>query len=132
MEATATRTEPQLAGLELARACGKHADEKQAGDILIIDLRGLSQLTDYFVICSGNSLPHLKAVRDEIVDKLTKEEGVRPNHKDGAAESQWMVLDFIDVVVHIFHKDTRGHYALEDLWADAPRIDFETGDVIAA
>jgi ribosome-associated protein len=118
----------QLVGLPLARACGRYAYEKQAEDLMILDLRGLSQLCDFFVMCSGKSLPHLKAIRDEVVHELADAHSVRPNHRDGAAESQWMVLDFIDVVVHILHQDAREHYAIEDLWSDAPRLDWRTGE----
>ena len=120
-----------LAGLPLASTCCRYADEKLATEIVILDLRGLSQLCDFFVLCSGGSLPHLKAIRDEMVTELLQEHQVKADHRDGLAESQWMVLDFTDVVVHIFHEDLRQHYALEDLWADAPRIDWRTGGVIA-
>lgn len=130
MEATSTRAQMSLVGLELARACGRYADDKQAEGIIILDLRGISQLTDFFVICTGNSLPHLKAVRGEIADKLVEDHGVRPNHKDGIAESQWMILDYIDVVVHIFHHEKRSIYSLEDLWGDAPRLDWKTGEAL--
>ena len=130
MTVSPANSQDQIAGLSLAQACCRYADEKQASDLLILDLRGLSQLCDYFVLCSGNSLPHLKAIRDQIIADLSVNDGIRANHRDGVAESQWMVLDFIDVIVHIFHKDLRGHYALEDLWADAPRIDWQTGEPI--
>lgn len=132
MESTsAKKIEPkELHGLELARECGRFADLKQAEDILILDLRGLSQLTDFFVVCSGGSLPQLRAIRDEIDGQLIKEHGVRPLHRDGALESQWMVLDYIDVMVHIFHREMRPRYALEDLWSDAPRLSWETGEPV--
>ena len=117
----------ELVGAELACACGRYADEKQSTKITILDLRGLSQLCDYFVVCTAGSEPHLKAIRDHVLKELSQEHGVRTNHLEGLAESQWIVLDFIDVIVHIFHKDRRGIYALEDLWADAPRIDWQTG-----
>lgn len=127
-----TPREPKSAptGAALAQCCGRYADEKLASEITILDLRGLSHLCDYFVLCSGNSLPHLKAIRDDVIAKLSEEHSVRPNHRDGDVESQWLVLDFIDVVLHIFQKDTRAHYALEDLWADAPRLDWQTGEVV--
>lgn len=128
MSSSSTTSPAELVGLSLARACSRYAEEKQAGDVVVLDLQGLSQLCDYFVLCSGASLPQLKAIREEIVTKLSQEHGVRTYHRDGAAESQWMVLDFIDVVVHIFHKDLRKRYAIEDLWADAPQIDWHTGE----
>ncbi len=123
-----TASSAELVGLPLACACGRHAFEKQSEDVVILDLRGLSQLCDFFVMGAGRSLPHLKAIRDEILAKLAEKEGVRPNHRDGGAESHWMVLDYIDVVVHILHRDTRARYAIEDLWADAPRLDWRTGE----
>ena len=120
----------RLVGLDLARACSAQADKKQAEKITILDLRGISQLADFFVICCGTSLPHLKAIREEVVKGLTESHGERPNHRDGLAESQWMVLDYIDVVVHIFHEDKRAAFALEELWGDAPRLDWQNGEEI--
>lgn len=121
----------QIVGAELACACSSFSDEKLATDITILDLRGLSQLCDFFVICTAGSDPHLKAIRGHILGELSHEHGVKPNHSDGIAESQWMVLDFIDVIVHIFHEERREYYSLESLWADAPRMDWQTGKTIA-
>ena len=115
-----------LEGIELARKAAHYAEEIQAEDIAILDLRGLSQLTDFFVVCSANSQPHLKAVRREITRQLAEHHDTEPNSTEGKAESQWLVLDFIDVMVHIFRRDKRGVYALEDLWSDAPRVEFES------
>jgi len=117
----------QIVGAELARACGRFADEKQASEVTILDLRGLSQLCDFFVICTAGSEPHLKAIREHALKSLTDQHAVKTNHRDGVAESQWIVLDFIDVIVHIFHQDRREFY---DLWADAPRLDWKTGEVL--
>jgi ribosome-associated protein len=115
-----------LAGIELAHAAARFADEIQAEDIAILDLRGLSTLTDFFVVCSANSQPHLKAVRRDIVHKLADECDTQSNHVEGSSESQWLVLDYIDVIVHVFHRDKREVYNIEDLWSDAPRIEFES------
>ncbi len=114
-----------LKGTELALAAARYADDIQAEDITILDLRGLSQLTDFFVICSANSPPHLKAVRRDVVHHLEDDCATSTYHTDGSAESQWLVLDYVDVIVHIFHPDKRDLYALEDLWSDAQRIEFE-------
>ncbi len=114
-----------LQGTELALAAARFADEIQAEDITILDLRGLSQLTDFFVICTANSPPHLKAVRRDVVHHLEDDCATSTYHTDGSAESQWLVLDYVDVIVHIFHREKRDLYALEDLWSDAPRIAFE-------
>ncbi len=108
--------------LELAKSCARHADDIQAEDILVIDLRGLSSITDFFVICTGSSTPHLKAIRREVSQNVEKELGEKPRTVEGDPESQWLVLDFFDVIVHIFHKDKRSLYALENLWKDAPRL----------
>ena len=127
---TLSKSAARLVGLDLARACAAQADQKLANNITILDLRGISQLADFFVICCGTSLPHLKAIRDEVVKGLTDTHGERPNNRDGLAESQWMVLDYIDVVVHIFHEDKRSIYSLEELWGDAPRLDWKTGEEV--
>lgn len=113
-----------IEGIELAREAARYADEKQAEDIRILDLRGISTITDYFVICTGGSMPHLKAIRKEIREKLKEEHGLAAMSSDGNAETQWIVLDYSDVLVHIFHKSRRDHYALEELWGDAPVIEF--------
>lgn len=87
----------------------------------MIDLRGISTFTDYFVICSGTSEPHLKAIASEIETRLKEDHKVRAVAVDGFPASQWIVLDYLQVVVHIFHRDKREFYSLEDLWGDAPR-----------
>jgi ribosome-associated protein len=117
---------PVAEALEIAKACARHADDIKAEDILVLDLRGLSNITDYFVICSGNSAPHLKAIRRDISDKVQIELGEKPRYADGDPESQWLVLDYINVIVHIFHPDKRFHYGLETLWKDAPRVDLKS------
>jgi ribosome-associated protein len=87
-----------------------------------MDLRGISSFTDFFVICSGTSEPHLKAIASEIQEKLKKDHGVVPHAVDGYPMSQWIVMDYSDVIVHIFHTKKREYYSLEDLWSDAPRL----------
>lgn len=106
----------------LAALCAEFAANKKAEDIVAIDMRGISSFTDFFVICSGTSEPHLKAIAGEIQDKLREEHNIRPHAVDGYPLSQWVIVDFSDVLVHIFHTDKRGFYALEDLWSDAPRL----------
>jgi ribosome-associated protein len=89
-------------------------------------LRGISSFTDFFVICSGTAEPQLKAIANEIETRLRADHSLRPVAVDGYPASQWIVLDFLQVVVHIFHCDKRAFYSLEDLWGDAPRIECET------
>jgi ribosome-associated protein len=100
----------------------EYAAEKKAEDIVALDLRGISSFTDFFVICSGTSEPHLKAIAGEIHDRLKEDHGVKPLAVDGFPTSQWIVADYSDVVVHIFHAEKRRFYSLEDLWGDAPRL----------
>jgi ribosome-associated protein len=98
------------------------ASEKKAEDIVVLDLREISTFTDFFVICSGTSEPQLKAIAGEIEARLREDEQVRPAAVDGFPASQWIVLDYLQVIVHIFHREKRAFYALEDLWSDAPRL----------
>jgi ribosome-associated protein len=92
----------------------------------VLDLRDISTFTDFFVICSGTSEPQLKAIANEIETRLREDHSLRPVAIDGFPASQWMVLDYLQVVVHIFHRGKRAFYSLEDLWGDAPRIEWET------
>jgi len=89
---------------------------------VVLDLREISTFTDFFVICSGTSEPHLKAIAGEIETRLRKDHGVRPGAVDGFPASQWIVLDYLQVIVHVFHQEKRDFYRLEDLWSDAPRL----------
>ncbi len=107
---------------KLALHCRKVADEKKAAHIVILDVRRLSSVTDYFVIATGTSEPHLRALTDEITEKVREEFGLRPRATDGAARNNWIVLDYFDVIVHLMRAEVREHYDLESLWGDAPRL----------
>jgi len=107
---------------KLALLCRELADNKKAEDILVLDVRRISSIADYFVIVSGTSAPHLRAISDEILDKLNEDHGVRPKTVDGKLPGGWMVLDLFDVIVHIMRADIRKHYDLEGLWGDAPQV----------
>lgn len=91
----------------------------------MLDLRGISTFTDFFVICSATSEPHLKAIAGEIETRLKEDHGARAVAVDGFPASQWIVLDYLQVVAHVFHHEKRAFYSLEDLWGDAPRIEWE-------
>jgi ribosome-associated protein len=102
------------------------ADNKKAEEIVLLDLRGISTFTDFFVICSGTSEPHLRAIAGEIETRLREDEGVRAASIDGFPASQWIVLDYMQVIVHVFHREKRGFYSLEDLWGDATRLAWQS------
>ncbi len=110
---------------QLAIACARHAAEKKAEEILVLDLRGVSSFTDFFVICSGTSDPHLKAISGEIESQIRTLHGVKPFRVDGKPMSQWVIMDFTDVLVHIMHSDKRAFYGIEALWADAKLVNWE-------
>ena len=107
---------------KLALLCREFADNKKAEDIVILDVRKISSVTDYFVIASGTSEPHLRAIVEEITGKLREEDGVRPRAVDGTVHGAWVVLDFFDVIVHVMRHDVRDRYDLEGLWGDAAPV----------
>lgn len=111
---------------KLALLCRELADNKKAEDIVILDVRKLSSITDYFVVASATSEPHLRAVVDEITDKLRDSQGLRPRAVDGKLPTQWLVLDYFDVIVHVMRADVRDRYDLEGLWGDAPHVKLRT------
>ena len=98
------------------------AADRQDSDILLLDLRAISPIADYFVICSGNSERQIEAIEREIVDQLRNVERVRPRQREGNAASGWVLLDYGDIVVHIFSVAEREFYHLEDLWSAAPTV----------
>lgn len=107
---------------KLAALCRELADNKKAENIAVLDVRELSSVTDYFVIASGTSEPHLRAIVDEITDVLREEHAVSPRAIDGTLQTSWVVLDYFDVIVHVMRQDVRDRYDLETLWGDAPRV----------
>lgn len=107
---------------KLALLCRELADNKKGEEIVVLDVRKLSSITDYFVIVSAGSEPHLRAISEEITDQLRNEHEVRPRAIDGNLHTNWLVLDFFDVIVHVMRTDVREHYDLESLWGDAPKV----------
>jgi ribosome-associated protein len=98
------------------------AEGKKAEDIVVLDLRGISSFTDFFVICSGTSEPHLKAISGGIREGLREHAGISALGSEGTVASQWVVMDYSEVLIHIFQKQKREFYALEGLWSDAPHL----------
>ena len=108
----------------LAHAIAVAASNKKGRDIVLMDMRKVTVSTDYFVVCSGNTVTQTRAIADEIEDKL-KEAGVELGHKEGYREGEWVLLDYGDCVAHVFTRDSREYYALEQLWGDAVLTPYE-------
>ncbi len=113
-----------MEGLELAKAISEIILSKKGYDIKILDLQGISSVADYFVICSADSDIQVKAITDEIEKRLRKQ-GIKPYNREGTTTNTWVLLDYIDVVVHVFKHETRLHYSLEKLWGDAHTIEIK-------
>ena len=112
-----------LSGSEIVEIAAKAAFDRKALDIIILDLRGLSSVTDFFVICSGTSDTHVEGIAEIIEEKL-EEHNERLWHREGERKASWILLDYIDAIIHVFTEDTREFYGLERLWGDAPRFDY--------
>jgi ribosome-associated protein len=107
--------------LDLARLIVDAIADKQGDDIVLLDIRPISLIADYFIISSAGTDRQLAAIADGVIDK-TRDEGVRPLHAEGDAESGWMLLDYGGVIIHLFSPELRAYYALEDLWKQAPVV----------
>lgn len=106
----------------IVRFATQALSDRKCEDMVLLDVRGLSNVTDYYIIVSGNSAPHLKAMFDEVQQALKKKR-IMSYRKSGDPESGWLVLDYLDFVIHIFARETRDYYAIEKLWEQAPRLD---------
>jgi ribosome-associated protein len=119
MPDTDTITSPELA----QRAAALTLDRK-ASDVVLLDLREISSATDFFVIASGTSDTHVRAVAEHVMEELRKD-GIRAHHVEGLESGRWALIDYIDFVVHVFHPKLREFYQLERLWGDAEQIPIE-------
>jgi ribosome-associated protein len=120
--------EPQ----DLAETIAAYAADKKAIDIVAVDLRGVAGYTDFFVIATGNTDRQVKAIHDSINEGLKKEHGILPRRVEGLTESRWVLLDYLDVVVHVFTPETRDFYRLEQLWGEVPRLELELGEPVGS
>lgn len=109
----------KLTAREIALTAGKIALSKKASQVKVLDLRELTSVTDYFVLCSGELDVHVKAISDAIVEGLRKKK-LRAWHVEGYDARRWVLLDYVDIVVHVFDREARQFYGLERLWGDAP------------
>ena len=108
---------------QVARAA-ELAMARKAADLVVLDLRGISSATDYFLLGSGTSDIQVRSIAEHIIEEL-KKEGVRPGHVEGLEGGRWVLIDYFDFVVHVFHPQARSFYQLEGLWGDARRLDLE-------
>lgn len=108
-----------MENVDLLKIAVKAADDKRAENIVALNMKGISLITDYFVICHGNSDKQVQAIAREIKEKA-EENGVEVKRIEGFDEAKWVLIDMGDVVVHVFHRDERVYYNLERLWGDAP------------
>lgn len=122
----------EFEGKVMAFAAAEYADDKKAEEIVILDMREISPITDFMVVCSASSLPQLRAVRDEIEDKFREDHKLRPLAGDRNLESGWLIQHYGDVIVHIFLPEKREYYALEELFNDAPRVPWSPKPALAA
>ena len=121
MAKTEKRRKPQRLPKQIEAAV-RAADDKQARELIVLDLRKAAGFTDYFVICSGTNARQIRAIADAVMESLA-ESGVKPAHIEGYERSEWILLDYFDFIVHIFAQDTRVFYSLERLWGNAERIE---------
>ncbi len=109
----------------LAGRIASIASGRKAIDIVVVDLRGIASYTDFFVVCTGNTERQTKAIHDAVYRELKDDESMLPARAEGAAEATWILLDYLDCVLHVFTPDARDFYRLENLWGDAPRRSVE-------
>ena len=109
----------------LATTIAAHAADRKAIDIVALDLRSVAGYTDFFVICSGNTDRQTKAIHDGIHLGLKQAHRLLPRRVEGLAEARWILMDYLDVVVHVFTPQTRDFYRLEHLWGDVPRVEYD-------
>jgi len=115
----------------LVTTIAAHAADKKASDIVALDLRAVAGYTDFFVICSGTSDRQAKAIHDGIHQGLKKHAGLLPRRVEGVTEARWILMDYLDVVVHVFTPETRDFYRLEALWGEVPRTDYDAQELLA-
>jgi len=115
----------------MAVAAARAAAAKQAADVVILDVHDLIVITDFFVIASGSSERQVKTLIEE-VEKALRGNGMKPVRREGETEAQWVLLDYVDVVVHVFSEEQREYYDLERLWRDAPRVSWDEPDAASS
>ena len=113
-----------MTSIEKAKMIANLLDDKKGKDITILDVSGATNIGDCFVIASGSSAPQITALADEVTDKMS-EAGEQPLHIEGNRSATWVLINFGDVIVHVFHEETRAFYGIERLWTDAPKVEWQ-------
>ena len=113
---------PTYSSLELAQRAAAILIDRKANDVVLLSLAGVSDMTDYFLIASGTSDTHVRSLGGSVLEDLKKETGHAANHTEGLQQGRWVLLDYVDFVVHVFHPTLRSFYQIERLWADAQVI----------
>lgn len=116
-------------GTELVIEAAEAASSKKANRIVILDVSQLLVITDHFLICSGNNERQVRTIADEVERALLEDHRIKPFRREGQREGRWILLDYVDFVVHVFGPEERDYYDLERLWADAPKVPFEDPSV---
>lgn len=124
---TERRADDPAASERLARRIAGLVDEKLGEEIVVLDMRELVGYTDFLVLATARNERLAKAIHDEVYARLKKDEGLLPNRAEGVREARWVLLDYLDCVLHVFIPETRRHYRLEQLWGEAPHLELELG-----
>lgn len=111
--------------IDMAKIAYNAIDDKQGEEIKVVDISGISTLADYFIIAHGKNKPHIQAIVDQVEDELAKD-GYTVSHTEGRQEARWVLLDYTNIIVHVFNKDDRFFYDLERIWADGKEVDITT------
>jgi ribosome-associated protein len=119
---TAPASTPTYSSLELAQRAASLLLDRKANDVVLLSLKGVSDMTDYFLIASGTSDTHVRALGSGVLEDMKKETGQMAHHVEGLQQGRWVLLDYVDFVVHVFHPTLRNFYQIERLWADAEVI----------
>ena len=114
-----------MTSLEQARRIAGIAQDKLADEVVILDMRPVCIYTDFFVVCSGRNSRQVKAIWDDVRDRMKHEDGILPRSVEGERDPTWIVGDYLDVVLHVFTPELRAYYRLEDLWGDVPSVELE-------
>jgi ribosome-associated protein len=119
MAATVSSPMPNAQVAELAQRAAAILQERKANDVVLLSLKGVSDMTDFFLIASGTSDTHVRALGNSVLEDMKKETGQMAHHVEGLSQGRWVLLDYVDFVVHVFHPTLRNFYQIERLWADA-------------